>query len=357
MVGSDKCRAALCKYPVYHASYALVNRLDCLYRGVEYACVTYHVAVSVVEYDNVVLVLIDSLAYCVAYLICAHLGLEVECRHVGRLDEYSVLALELLLLAAVEEERYVSILLSLGDTELCLAELCKVLAHCHRELLGGICYGYVRHGSVVLSHADEVNGEEAVSSLEALELGVYEGASYLSCAVGTEVEEDNAVVCLYLCTACDNCREHELVRYFISVGVLYCLYGVGLLHALAVNKRCISLLDSVPCVVSVHCVEASRDSGYFAETYLAELCNGLLHVLCRRRRRNVTSVKESMDVHLVKAILLCHFNYAEKVLHMAVNTARREKSHKVKGTVLLFAVVHSVKNSLIIEESAVLDVL
>ena len=64
-----------------------------------------------------------------------------------------------------------------------------------------------------------------------------------------------------------------------------------------------------------------------------------------------------MDVDLVKTVLLSHFNDTVKVLHVAVNTAGREKSHEVESASLSLAVLHSAEDSLVIEEGAVLDVL
>ena len=55
----------------------------------------------------------------------------------------------------------------------------------------------IRHGRVVLGHADIVEREESVPALEAFEIRVHQRAGDFSGAVGAEVEEDDRIVCLY----------------------------------------------------------------------------------------------------------------------------------------------------------------
>ena len=97
-------------------------------------------------------------------------------------------------------------------------------------------------------------GKVALLSLEALELGVNESSGYLTCSVGAEVEEYNAVVFLYHAVLVDNGGEHELIGNAVCVGVLYSLNRVGLLNALAHNKSIVCLFNSVPSVITVHSV-------------------------------------------------------------------------------------------------------
>ena len=77
VVCCDKCYAALCKNCVNRFAYALVNCFYCCYGCVEHACVTYHVAVCIVEDNCVILVRLYSLENFVANKICAHFRLEV----------------------------------------------------------------------------------------------------------------------------------------------------------------------------------------------------------------------------------------------------------------------------------------
>ena len=233
------------------------------------------------------------------------------------------------------------VLLGLGDTELCLALLAEIFAQSHCESLGRKRNGNVGHFSVVLRHADKLNGEEAVPSFKACESLVHKGTCYLSCSVGTEIEENNAVVSLYHAVLVHNCGEHEFVRNVVLVGIFYRLNRVCLHNALAVNERGVSLFNSVPCVVTVHCIKTSRNCRNRANAYLLYLGNGFLHVLRGGGGGNVTSVQKRVDVNLVKTVFLSHFKQAEKVFHMAVNAAGREKSHKVEGAALSLAVLHS----------------
>ena len=151
-----------------------------------------HVAVGEVQDDDVVGAGVDALDAFVADLERAHLGLEVIGRDLRRGDEHAVLTGVLFLDAAVEEERDMRVLLRLGDAQLRHAELAQILAE---PILHGDARprdGHVRHGCVILRAADVGSRKEL--ALEAVEIGVDDGAGNLAGTVGTEVEADDAVI-------------------------------------------------------------------------------------------------------------------------------------------------------------------
>jgi len=55
VVGSDNQRAILFKYSVHNFAYTYVNRFNCLDSGGKGACMSDHIAVSIVEYDQIIL--------------------------------------------------------------------------------------------------------------------------------------------------------------------------------------------------------------------------------------------------------------------------------------------------------------
>ena len=146
------------------------------------------------------------------------------------------------------------IFLCFGNSQLCLAALGHILAIGHCKLLRGICNLNIGHGSVILSHADKCYGEEALLSVKAAEIGVNKCSCYLTGTVGTEVEEYNAVAFLYCTVLINNGREHELIGNAVCIGILYSFYRVRLYNTLAHDHSVISLYNSVPCIVSVHCI-------------------------------------------------------------------------------------------------------
>ena len=87
-----------------------------------------HVAVGVVDYDEVIFLCADGVNQLVLDLVCAHLWLQVVGGNLGRWHEDAVLAFIRCLATAVEEECHVGILLCLGYMKLVLAVVCKILA-------------------------------------------------------------------------------------------------------------------------------------------------------------------------------------------------------------------------------------
>ena len=355
VVGGDKNCTAHAQSRIANSADALVNSLDSLNCGVENSCVTDHIAVSKVENNNIVLIGLDLLADCVANLVCAHLRLEVKGCNIGGIDKDSVLALKCLFLAAVKEECNVSVFLSFGNSELSLALRSKVFAHCHFKLLGRERNRYVRHGLIILSHTYICQREEAFLSLEAVKFLVNKGSCDLPCTVGAEIEEYNAVVLLDKAVLVDDSRNDELVSYAVCVGFLHALNGAVSLNALAVDHSSISLLNSVPCEVTVHSVVASHNRCDIADTELLCLVVNVLDKAHARSYGNVTAVHNAVNVNLVKSLSLCHFKKSEKMLNMAVNAAVGEKTDKVESRTVLLAVFAGVKERLILEEIAVLN--
>ena len=217
-----------------------------------------HVTVSKVENDNIILAALDSFCALVSNFVCAHLRLEVIGCNLWRSNKNSVLVLIGLFNTAVEEECYMSILLCLGNSQLCKTLVGDVLAECIVKALWLECNLYVRHCSVVLGHANVCKREEAFLSLKAAEIRVNKCTCDFSCSVRSEVVENHAVAGTDWCCSVDNCRNNKLVGYALSIGNSYCLYRVCALNAFAVNHCGVSLYNSLPAVISVHCVVSAH---------------------------------------------------------------------------------------------------
>ena len=355
VVGGDAGHAAHLGYSVGYLLYAPVYSLYSLDRRVKHACVSNHVAVCEVEYDNVILTALDSVYALFGDLIGAHMRLHIVGGYGRRLDEYAILALILLFYAAVEEEGDMSVLLGLGNTQLGFTVLRQILAHGVDQLLRLECDIYVGHGSVVLSHAHIVYLEEAVFALKAAELGVYKGACDLTRSVGTEVVEDHAVVLFYGVAALDDSGYHELVCHAVVIAVLNSLNGAALLDALAVYDGAVRLFYALPAVISVHGVVAAHDGSYLAYADFLALFDSLSHILLSARGGHVASVEKGVDVYLLKTSALSQLEDAVHMCVVAVHAARRQQTEEMQRAVVLDSVVDSLVHSLVIEEVAVLD--
>ena len=205
VVSADEHHAVHFLHKVDNLTDTFVDDFDCLGRCLQYTGVAYHVGVCEVADDDIVvrvsvlILLRDGLAEAVAYRVCAHTRLLVIGRNVlRRVDENSVLVCVRSLYSAVEEEGNVSVFLGLGDTCLAHSLRSKPLA----EGVGNLNLlerdGLVRDRHVVLGEAYIGKRQESVSSCEAviLEILTAERARNLSCAVGTEVEENDGIIFL-----------------------------------------------------------------------------------------------------------------------------------------------------------------
>ena len=231
---------------------------------------TDHVAVRIVQDDGVVFVTVDGCKQLVGDFIGAHLGLEVIGGDGGGFDKDPVLAGVLLLNAAVEEEGYMSVFLGLGNPELLETLVGDILAEGVFKRLGLECYMDVRHGCVVLSHADIIEALELLS-LEAAECGVDKGSGDLSRSVGAEVKENDRVVILDGNGFFRDCGHDKFIGHVVCVGFLQHLAGAVEFNALALGHGLVSLDDSLPAVVSVHGVVSAHDGCDLAHAYLVAL--------------------------------------------------------------------------------------
>ena len=135
----------------------------------------------------------------------------------------------------------------------------------------------IRHRCVVLRHADIIKREKAVLSFEACEAFINKSSGDFSCSVGTEVKENNAVVCLDSCIFSADSRKNKFVRQILAVlvnGFVGSTDGgnrIAVLYTLAVNHSGIRLGNTFPAVVSVHGVISAHDGGNLADTDFLEL--------------------------------------------------------------------------------------
>ena len=325
-----------------------------------------HVAVGVVQDDHVVLVLVDAGQHSLRDLVGAHFGLDVEGGNLlggrgGHQD--AILAREDALLAAVEEEGDVGVLLGLGNAQLGLAALGEVLAHGHGQALRRIGDGHVGHRRVVLRHADVVQREEAVLALKAGEIRIHEGAGDLTGAVGAEVEEHHGVVGLDRAVCIQHGGQHKLVGQVLAglidhfIGIADGLHGVVCRNALGADHGVVGLLHALPGEVAVHGVQAAHGGGDLAHADFLHLILELLHILPAGIRGNVAAVEQRVHVHLLDAVALCHLQQAVEVLGVGMHATGGDQADQMQGGVVRLAVLHRAQQRLVFKEHAVLNVL
>ena len=275
-----------------------------------------HVAVGIVDDDEVEFLRGDGFDEFVPDLESAHFGLEVIGGYFGRGDENALFAGVGLFAAAVEEECHVGVFLGLGYVELFLAELREIFAEGVDDVL--LVEEDVNPGErgIVGGHAEILQSCDGLhSGLGHIVLGQHGGQ--LFGAVVAVVEEDYGVV------LCDETfalgergivdRLYEFVGNAVGIALLNSSGHVGGLGAGAGSQQVVGLLDALPALVAVHGVVAAYDRG--------DAARGLGHVLFEafdeafaRVRVGVTAVHEAVDIDLLQAVVCRDVEQCEEMV-------------------------------------------
>ena len=354
MVGGDHGDAAHFHGGVHHTAHALIHGLHGLHRRVKDTGVTHHVAVGEVQDDDIIRTGFDPLHALVAHLVGAHLRLEIVGRHLGRGHQHPVLAGELGLHAAVEEEGHMGILLRFRDAELGQSQIAEILTQTVADGLTGVGHLHIGHGSVILRGADEGHGE--ILAGEAVELRVHKGPGDLTGPVRAVVEEDHTVIIGDGAVPVADHRLDELVGDAGGVGILHRCHGQGIdVGALTVDHGVIGGFHTVPALVAVHGVVTAHEGCDLTHAQLPALFHRPGHIVHAGGGGNVPSIQKCVDVDPLKATVLCHLHQGEEVVDVGVDAAVAEQTHEVKGRALFLAGVHGVNIGGILEEISVIN--
>ena len=354
MVGNDDDLVTRCACCLDSGIGAVVDGLDGALDGGIHARVTHHVAVGIVDDDEVVLLCLDGLNEFVLDLVSAHLGLEVVGRHLGTVDQDAVLVLEGFFSAAIEEECDVGIFLGLGDVQLLLAKRRQVLSEGVRHVLLVKEDVQSRECGVVGRHAAVVQVGDSVHSLLGHILLGQHGGELLG-AVVAEVEEDDHVA--RQDASVDGGVDDgfdELVGHALVIALLDGLRHVVALAPYSVNELVVRFLNAFPSLVAIHGVVASGDGGNHAGTLgavLLELGDKALAAL----RVSVTAVHEAVDEDFVQLILVGDVAESEEVLQRAVHAAVAGEAHEVYATARLLSAGESSDHLGVLHDGAVGD--
>ena len=336
MVSGQKNGTTQFQSLIHDAAYAGINGFHCFYSSFKDAGVTNHIAVCIVDDDNIVVA--QTFLQSVSHLVSTHLRLQVVGCNLWRVDEAAIFARIYGFYAAIEEEGNVSILLRFSNTQLFETFVGDIFAEGIFQTLWVEGNLYVWHGCIVLGHTGVAEREEAFCSFKAVECFINQSAGDLSCTVRTEVKEDHGVVSRDAAVFIHNNRNNELIGNAVGVGICHCFYRVGFFHADAVNHGIIGFADTFPTIIAVHCVVATADGCDFAHAQSVQFSLQLFHIILTGGWRNVAAVHEAVNVNFLQTLFFCHRQQTKEMLNVAVYTAVRQQTHQMQGRIMLFAV-------------------
>src|SRR5690554_144622 len=88
-------------------------------------------------------------------------------------------------------------------------------------------------------------------------------------AVGTEVHKDHAVAIFHAHRFTNSGGFNKLIGLIAGIGLSQCSAGaVGLINTLAIDQQLPCLLDTIPAIITIHCIIAANQTGDTAFTEL-----------------------------------------------------------------------------------------
>ena len=315
---------------------------------------TNHITICIVQDDKVILAGLDSFNNLVSNLNSTHLRLKIIGSNLWRRYQDTILTLIWLLYTAIEEESYMSILLSLCDTQLSHAILGNNLT---KGILNGfrrICHLNIQ-AFLILSHS--CKGQLCFLAGKTAELFISKGVSQLTSSIRTEVEEDYSITIVYTLIVTYNNRNNKFVSYIISVGCIDSFHSVRSLDTFTTSNSIISFLNTLPAIVTIHCIVTTRQSGNCTAADFVNLRLQLSYILSCRGRIYITTIQESMHVYLLDTLLFGQLQQSIQMLAMAVNTAWRNQTHEMQSAAVCLYSIGYAEQSLVLKEISVLDCL
>ena len=375
MVCTDEENAILLLYGFYCRSYTFIHLLNCCDGSRENARMSNHIRVCEVDDDHIIIIGTDRFVQLPAYFRSAHFRLQVIGCNCRGINQDTILVLVGLFQTAVEEEGYMCVLLGLRQTKLLQTKLSQILTEGIVDLLLLECHQLVRNGLIIILEAHIGKGKESLCPLQRLDalgircitglcgdirIGEAEGLGDLTGPVGTEVEEDHGIVLLHQryrssCFVNDNGGKNELIGHAVIIGVLHSLYRIGLLNAFAQYQRIICLLDTIPVIVTVHCIIPAGQGCNLSYADLCRLIHQLLQVILTGCRGCITSVEERMQIYTLEALTLAELKDGVQMCIVAVYTAVGKKSPEMQVGIVLLAVLDGCQKLFIFIELAVPD--
>ena len=261
VVCTDEQNAVHILHCLYCLAYALIYGLNSLDGCGDHTGMTYHIGVSEVDHDHIVFFRADRIKQLLTYCGSTHLGLQIVGSYIlGRIYQNTILSLVGLLYTAVEEESYMCILLSLGDT-------CLLHAMCCQPFTEGIgngnlveCHFFIRNRRIIIGEAYE--GDILSHAVKSLEVIITESSGDLSCTVGTEVEENYGILILHqsdcLAVFYNNSRFYKLIGLFSVVRLLDTADTAGSGQTFAFGHGIVSQLYTVIVVITIHSIVTSH---------------------------------------------------------------------------------------------------
>ena len=278
-----------------------VDCLYCFHYCLINTCMPYHITVCKIQADKIILLCFDSLYYCILYLVCTHLRLEIVGRDFWRGYQCPVFIVKHLFPTSREKECNMCIFFSLGNSQLIFPCKSKYFTYCIINVFLGIDNMKAFKCCIIRCHCAIMQWYCFHSLVREIFLG--KGNSELPCPVITKVNKDNHISfldCSYRITIIINHddRFHKLISNTCIIRLLHGTEYVGCRCSFAVDNKVVSLLNSFPSFIPVHCIISSYKRSYLTVRF-AQVVEQVLHISLSASRIGITSVTKAMYKNLL----------------------------------------------------------
>ena len=286
----------------------------------------------------------------------AHLGLQVVGGHLGAWHHAPVFAGERLLVAAVEEERHVRVLLRLRRAQLRQPRRGNDVAHQVVHRLRAERHRK-RERVVVLRHGDDLH-QRPRPRVEPVEVGKRERAHGLAHAVAAEIEAHEGIAIDHgrqratVRTRHDP-RRHELVVHPRRIRALECGQCVRLHRGLATHRRVVPALRALPPVVAVHTIVATAHTGQLG--LARNRGERLAQEPQRALRWGIASVEQGVQHHPRHLLPHRHLHQRIQVRLERMHPTVAQQAQEVQGAVIEAHMRARLKQRGVLEKAAGLD--
>ena len=121
----------------------------------------------------------------------------------------------------------------------------------------------IRHGSIVLRHADIDKVLRCFFSCKTIKAGIDEDARDFSCSVRAEIAENYRISVRNRCGFLAHGRQDKFVGFPFGISVLN-RFGCGIsMTAVKKRERVVGFFNSFPALVTIHRIVSARDHSDF----------------------------------------------------------------------------------------------
>ena len=220
------------------------------------------------------------------------------------------------------------------------------------------CHFLVGNGRIVVGKA-YVRKIQPLVPLKSFKIIITESTGNLPCPVRPEVKEYNRIMvgnhCHRAAVFLHNRRLHKLICLISVIRCLNAFRPAGCPQTFALCQRVISQLHPVIVIVPVHGIITSHDRGNFTHANFLHLRFQFFGISLAAGRWCISSVQEAVYIDFFKPVSLSQFQQAIEMGIVAVYAAVGQKPEHMKGAVMLFAVIHCIRQRRIFEKCPVFN--